>query len=198
MGQWDLSYESITSNIALREWFKKPAEFWLEIEESEPFITLPNMYLEEDDEKMFNGEDDEDVSIELSTLIMTGVDKGSLPTSYKFLGNGIVYDKAWDETAELFVIDEVKGALKEKIGSNADKIKSSEAGDGQLGKSDVEKSEREESEVEKGQVEESEVGENEVAKSEPEENDTEESDHFEDCNKMLENSLNFLVKCDHF
>ncbi len=42
------------------------------------------------------------------------------------------------------------------------------------------------------------MGESEAAKSEIEERDTEESDYFEDCNWMLENSLNFLVKCDHF
>ena len=49
VGQCDLSYESITSDIALREWFKKSAEFRLEIEGSEPHISLPNIQLEEDD-----------------------------------------------------------------------------------------------------------------------------------------------------
>lgn len=88
VGQWDLSYESITSDIALREWFKKPAEFRLEIEGSEPLITLPNMHLEEDDEEMVDGEDDEDVPMELSTLIVTEVEKRNLPTGYKSLVMG--------------------------------------------------------------------------------------------------------------
>ena len=120
------------------------------------------MHLEEDNEEIIDGGDDEDVLMELSTLIVTRVDKGGLPIGYKSLGNGIVYDKAWDETAELLVINEVKESSKEKIGISADKIKSSEVGE--------------------GQVEGSEVGESEVAKSETEENDTEESDHFEACN----------------
>ena len=31
---------------------------------------------------------------------MTRVDKGDLPTGYKAVGDGIVYNKVWDETAE--------------------------------------------------------------------------------------------------
>ena len=81
------------------------------------------------------------------------------------------YDEAWDETAELPIIDEVEGAIKR-----------CEAEDGQLGKRDVEESEIEESEVGEGQVESSEVGESGTEESGTEESGTEESDHFEDCN----------------
>ena len=73
---------------------------------------------------VIDGEDDEDVPIELSTLIVTEIEKENLPTGYKSLGNGIVYDEAWDETVELLIIDEAE--------------------DGQLGKSNVEESEIEE------------------------------------------------------
>lgn len=44
----------------------------------------------------------------------------------------------------------------------------------------------------------SEGGKGEMAKYETKKSDTEESDEFEDYNKILENSLNFLVKYDHF
>ena len=120
---------------------------------------------------MIDGEDDEDVPMELSTLIVTEIEKGNLPTGYKSLGNWIVYDEAWDETAELLIIDEVEREMK-----------SHEAEDGQLGESDVEENEIDESGVEEGQLEGSEVGESKDAKSDIEENGTEESDHFEDCN----------------
>lgn len=70
------------------------------------------MHLEQEDEEMVDGEDDEDFPMELSKLIVTEVEKGSLPTGYKSLGNGIVYDEAWDETAKLLNIDEVEGRLK--------------------------------------------------------------------------------------
>lgn len=33
------------------------------------------------------------------TLIVTEVDKLDLPTGYKTVGDGIVYDEAWDEKA---------------------------------------------------------------------------------------------------
>lgn len=129
------------------------------------------MHLEQEDEEMVDGEDDEDFPMKLSTLIATEGEKGNLPTGYKSLGNGIVYDEAWDETAKLLNIDEVEGA-----------IKSREAEDGRLGKSDVKESEIEESGVGEGQVEGSEVGASEVAKGEAGESGTEESNHFEDCN----------------
>ena len=43
-----------------------------------------------------DGEDDEDVPVELSTLIVTGVDGGDLPTGHKTVGDGIVNDEAWE------------------------------------------------------------------------------------------------------
>ncbi len=48
VGQWDLSYDSITSDIAISEWFKKSAEFRVEIEGFEPLITPLEIPLEED------------------------------------------------------------------------------------------------------------------------------------------------------
>lgn len=46
--------------------------------------------------------------MELSTLIVTGLDDGSLPTGYKSVGDVIVNDGAWDGTAEFIICDEVK------------------------------------------------------------------------------------------
>ena len=75
-----LSYDFITSNIALSEWFKKSAEFWAEIERSEPLITTLEIPLEEANEEGVDGGDDEDVPMEPSTLIVTAiVDDKSLP-----------------------------------------------------------------------------------------------------------------------
>ena len=42
------------------------------------------------------------------TLIVTGEDNGGLPTGYKSVGDGIVHDEEWNETAELLISDEVK------------------------------------------------------------------------------------------
>ena len=61
-----------------------------EIEGSEPLITWSNLNLEEDDKN---------VPAELSTLIVTGVDGVDLPNDHKDIGDGIVHDEAWDETA---------------------------------------------------------------------------------------------------
>ena len=52
--------------------------------------------------------------MELSMLIVTGVDDGGLPTGYRFVGDRIVHDEAWDETAELLISDEVKESEVEK------------------------------------------------------------------------------------
>lgn len=82
VGQWDLSYDSITSDIALSELVKKSAEFRAEIEGSEPLVTPPEIPLEEDSKEAVDGGDDEDVPMELSTLIVTRVDDGGLPTVY--------------------------------------------------------------------------------------------------------------------
>ncbi len=68
---------------------------WAEIEESEPFITLSNLNLEEDDEEAIEGEDNQDVPLELSTLlIVTEVGGRNLPTGYKAVRDEIVYDEA--------------------------------------------------------------------------------------------------------
>lgn len=70
--QWDLSYDSITSDVALRQWFKKSAEFPAEIEGSGPLITPAGIH----DEEAVDGEDDEDIPMELSMLVVIGVDNG--------------------------------------------------------------------------------------------------------------------------
>ncbi len=130
--KWDLSYDSITSDITLSEWFKKSAKFRAEIERSEPFITPLEIPLEKDNEETVDAEDDEDVPMKLSTLIVTGVDDGSLPTGYKSVRDRIGYDEAWDETGELLISDEVRKSKLEKSGIGVGKIKSSEVGEGQV------------------------------------------------------------------
>ncbi len=64
-------------------------------------MTPLEILLEENNEEAVDGRDDEDVPIELSTLIVTGVDDMGLLTGYKSVKNGMIYDEAWDETAEL-------------------------------------------------------------------------------------------------
>ncbi len=81
-------------DIALSEWFKKSAEFRAEIEGSKLLITPLEIPLEEDNEEAVDGEDDKDVPIELSMLIVTGIDDRGLPTSYKSVKDGIVYNEA--------------------------------------------------------------------------------------------------------
>ena len=147
VGQWDLSYDSITSDIALSEWFKKSADFRAEIEGSEPLVTLPKILLEEDNEEAVDGKDDEDVSMELSTLIVTRVDDGGLSTGYKSVGDGIVYDESWDVTAELLISDEVKKSEVKKSGIGGGKINSSEIGEVQVQGNEVGESEVEGIEV---------------------------------------------------
>ena len=51
-----------------------------EIEGSGPLITPLEIDLEEDNKKAVDGEDDEDVAIELSMLIVTGRDDEGAPT----------------------------------------------------------------------------------------------------------------------
>ena len=58
------------------------------------------LQIEEGKEEAFDGEDDEDVPVELSTLVVTGVDETVLPRGYKSKGHEILYDEVWDETAE--------------------------------------------------------------------------------------------------
>lgn len=81
---------------------------------------------------------------------MTRVDKGDMPTGYNSLGNKIIFDNVWDETAKLLIIDDIKESSKEKIEITANRINSSKAGDDQPKKKKVEKSKTEKSEVGKG------------------------------------------------
>lgn len=60
---------------------------------SELFHASSDIHLEEDD--------DEDVPIQLSTLVVTRVNKVDLPTGYKSVGDGIIYNEVWDKTAEV-------------------------------------------------------------------------------------------------
>ena len=48
-----------------------------------------------------DGEGHEDVPVELSTLVVTGVNKADPPTGYKSAGDEIVYNEVWDRTAEV-------------------------------------------------------------------------------------------------
>ena len=70
---------------------QKSAGFRAEIEESEALQALFDLHLEkENDEEAVGREYDEDVPVELSTLVVTGVDKLDLPTGYKSVGDRIV------------------------------------------------------------------------------------------------------------
>lgn len=48
------------------------------------------------------------------------------------MGDGIVYDKAWNKTAELLITDEIKESEVEKSGIGGGKTKSSEIGESQV------------------------------------------------------------------
>lgn len=54
---------------------------------------MPEISLIKDNREAVNRKDDEDVPMELSILIVIKIDNGGLPTSYKFIGDGIIYDK---------------------------------------------------------------------------------------------------------
>lgn len=56
----------------------------MEIGGSEALYAPSNLYLEEED-------DDEDVPLELSTIVVTEEDKEDLPSRYSSMGDGIVY-----------------------------------------------------------------------------------------------------------
>ena len=99
-------------------------------------------------------------------MIVTGVDGGDLPTGHKPVGDGIVYDEAWDETAELIVSNEVKEDEVEKSEIRGVRIRSSEVGGGKAGKSEVEDCG---------------IRSNKMEESGTEGNEREESDHSEDC-----------------
>ena len=55
----------------------------------------------------------EDVPVELSILVATEVDKVNLPTGYKSVGDGIVYNEEWDETAEVKKSEREQSDIKE-------------------------------------------------------------------------------------
>ncbi len=100
-------FEYFTSGNALTKWFKKSADFRAKIEGSQP---LPgpgdlNVIMTEDSEEVVDGEDNEDVPIELSTLVVVGAENVILPTGYKTVGDGFAYDEALDEEAELLISD---------------------------------------------------------------------------------------------
>ncbi len=87
IGRWNLSYDFITSNIALGKLFKKSSQLSAEIEPPEPFINPLKIPLEEDNEEAVERGDNKAVPIELSTLIVTKIDGGGLPAGYKFVDN---------------------------------------------------------------------------------------------------------------
>ena len=51
---------------------------------------MPNIYLKVDDKKMIDREDDEDVPMKLSMLIVTEAKKKNLLTGYKSLSRRII------------------------------------------------------------------------------------------------------------
>ena len=54
--------------------------------------------------------------------------RGGAPTGYKSVGDGIVYDEAWDKTAELLISDEVQESEVVKRGIGGGERKTSEVG----------------------------------------------------------------------
>lgn len=68
--------------------------------------------------------------LELSILIVTGVNKKSLLISYKFFNNEILNDKIYNKIGKLFFINEIKKTLEKRIESNANKIKNIEVENG--------------------------------------------------------------------
>ena len=53
------------------------------------------------------------VKYELSTLLTTEGNKVDLPTGYKSVGDGIVYNEEWDETAEVRESEREQGEIEE-------------------------------------------------------------------------------------
>ena len=74
--------------------FKKSVKISAEIEEFEPFIYLFEKPLEEYNEKAIDIGDNEAILMELSMMIVRGVDDKGLPTGYRSVGDEIVNDKA--------------------------------------------------------------------------------------------------------
>lgn len=99
---------------------------------SEFFVILLEILLEKDNEEMIDGRKDENILIELFILIVTRIDNRDLFTSYKFVKNGIIYDKIWDKIIELFINNEVKEKKVKKSGIDKDKINSSKKREGHI------------------------------------------------------------------
>ena len=163
-----------------------------EIEEFEPFIYLLEKPLEEYNEKSVDSGDNKAILIELSMMIVRGIDDRGLLTGYRSVGDEIVNDEAWNETTELLNGDNVRNIDVENSGICDGKIKSSEIGEGQVQGSQIEESEVgvsklgesevEEIEVKKSKVENWEIENDDVREGDIEKNDTERNAHFEDCN----------------
>ena len=100
---------------------------------SEPLFTSSDLQLKENNEEAVDGGNDEDVPVEFSMLIVIGVNYRGLLTDQKSVGDRLVYDEAWDETAELLIIDEVKECKVGKNEISGGKIKSSEVGGREVG-----------------------------------------------------------------
>ena len=103
----------------------------MEIESSELLYTPSDLHLEDNDEEAVEREDDEDIPVELSTLVVTEMDKVDLFTGYKSVGDEIVYNDESDETVE------VKRSEEEE--------------------NKIEKGEMEESEIDMGEIDQSKV-----------------------------------------
>lgn len=134
VGRWELSYESITADAALRKWFKKPAEFRAEIKGSEPLHAPSDFHIEEDDGEAADGEEDDSIPAELSTLVVAEVDRVDLPTGYKSMGDGIVYNEGRDEKAE------VKRSKREESEIEKNEVEESEIYTNEADQSEVEES----------------------------------------------------------
>lgn len=97
----------------MREWLKKLAKFWAEIEISKPSHTPSNGYLEGDNKKMVDGKDDKDVSVDQSTLVAKEVNKIDSSKEYKFVLYKIVYNKEWDELGKVTKNEKEENKIKE-------------------------------------------------------------------------------------
>lgn len=125
---------SLLLTLLFYELFKKPPKFRAEIEGSEPLHALSNLHLEEGGEEAVDGEDDEDVQVRLSTLVVTEMNKVDLSTGYKSVGDGIVYNEEWDEMAKL------KKGEKEESEIEKGEVEKSEIGIDEMDQSEVEES----------------------------------------------------------
>lgn len=67
----------------------KLTKFQTKIKKFEFIIILPKIYLKENNKKLVNKKDNENILIKLPILIMIKVDKKNLFTNYKFFDNKI-------------------------------------------------------------------------------------------------------------